>query len=137
MSTGISRAVRAARRTGLRGGAVLVGAAILAGGVLASPASAATVPRPAPGFVPGANAQSDTIRIFYQQVNHNLPHGVRPVGVGVGQAAEPGGRAHQRTRGDHHQRWVREIASTWAFARGTGKAVRYREFVGARGSWGP
>ena len=73
MITRVSRGAGAARRASLRGGVALVGAAIL-GGVLASPVSAATVPRPAPGFVPGASTltSGNTIRIFYQQVNHNL-----------------------------------------------------------------
>ena len=137
MFTGVSRAVHAARRTGLRGGAVLVGAAILARGVLASPASAATVPRPAPGFVPGANAQSDTIRIFYQQANHNLITVSGPWASEWGRPQNLGGELTSGPAAITINGGFEDFANTWVFARGTGKAVRYREFVGARGSWGP
>lgn len=137
MFTGVSRAVPAVRRTGLRGGAVFVGAAILAGGVLASPASAATVPRPAPGFVPGANAQSDTIRIFYQQVNHNLITVSGPWASEWGRPQNLGGELTSGPAAITINGGFENFANTWVFARGTGKAVRYREFAGARGSWGP
>ena len=136
MFTGVSRAVRAAGRTGLRGGAVLVGAAILAGGVLASPASAATVPRPAPGFVPGATRAERHDPHLLPAGQPQPDHSVRPVGVGVGQAAEPGGELTSGPAAITINGGFENFANTWVFARGTGKAVRYRGFAGARGSWG-
>ena len=142
MFTWVSGTVRAGRRAGVRGGVVLGGAAVLAGGVLASPASAATVPPPAPGFVPGASTfeapgQPDTIRIFYQQVNHSLITVSAPWASEWGKSQNLGGVLTSGAAAITIKGGFEDFANTWVFARGTGKVVQYREFVGARGSWGP
>jgi hypothetical protein len=77
MSAWSCRRVRAAKRSCVRAGVVLAGAAVLAGGVLASPVAAATVPRPAAGLVPGmstaaSGAVADSVRAFYQQAGGSL-----------------------------------------------------------------
>jgi hypothetical protein len=141
MLTWVSRGVRAAKRAGVRGGVVLVGAAVLVGGVLASPASAATVPRPAAGFVPGMSTAvsgviQDQIRAFYQQVNRSLTTLGRTATTGWGTPQNLGGvltsGAAAITIGSGT-----EFADTWVFARGTNHAVWYRRFSDARGTWGP
>ena len=142
MFTWVSRGVRAARLIGTRGGVVLVGAMVLAGGVLASTASAATVPQPAPRFVPGAStlvtsAQGDTIRIFYQQVNHGLVMVSGPWASEWGRPQNLGGVLTSGPAAITIKAGSGESTSTWVFARGTDKAVHYREFAGTRGSWGP
>ncbi len=143
MFTWVSRGVRGARRTGLRSGVVLVGAAALAGGVLAGTASAATVPKPAPGSVPGAStlvtSGEDSIRVFYQQANRSL---IMVFGPAASEWGKPQNLGGGLTRGPAAitiggKGAFDEFANTWVFARGTDKMVRYREYVGARGSWGP
>jgi hypothetical protein len=136
------RPVRAARRAGVRGGVSLVGAVILAGEVLASPASAGTVPRPAPGVVPGASTfeapgQPDTIRVFYQQAGHSLITVSAPRASEWGTPQNLGGVLTSGPAAITIKGGSGELANTWVFARGAGKVVRYREFAGARGSWGP
>jgi hypothetical protein len=117
----------------------LVGAAILGVGVLASPVSAATVPRPAPGFVPGASTltSGNTIRIFYQQVNHNLVTVRGPWASEWGRPKNLGGELTSGPAAITVNSGFEDFANTWVFARGTGKTVWYRGFAGARGSWGP
>jgi hypothetical protein len=141
MFSWVSREVRAAKRVGLRGGAVLVGAAVLTGGVLASPASAATVPQPAAGFVPGmstavSGAIQDQIHAFYQQVNHSLITVGRTATAGWGTPQSLGGALTSGpaaiTIGS-----ATEFADTWVFARGTNGSVWFRRFSDARGTWGP
>jgi hypothetical protein len=140
MVSWLSREVRAARRAAGRGGVVLASAAFLVGGVLASPASAATVPRPAPGLAPGPSMQADVIRIFYQQANHSLIAVFAPWASEWGKPQNLGGVL---TSGPAAitigKSGFADSANTWVFARGPGKAVQYREFVGTRvsGSWGP
>jgi hypothetical protein len=138
MSNWVSGGVRAARRAGLRGGVVLAGAAILAGGVLASTASAATRPRPAPGFVPGASTltSGNTINVFYQQASHSLVTVSGPAASEWGRPQNLGGVLTSGPAAITINSGVEEFANTWVFARGTDKAVWYREFAGARGSWG-
>jgi len=140
MVTLVSRGIRAARRTGLRGGVALAGAAILAG-VLASPASAATLPQPAPGFVPGAStlttAAEDSIRIFYQQVNHSLTTVYGPAASEWGRPQNLGGVLTSGASAITIKGPVEEFSNTWVFVRGTDQAVWYREFSDARGTWGP
>jgi hypothetical protein len=139
MSNWMSCGVRAARRAGLRGGVVLAGAAILAGGVLASTASAATVPRPAPGFVPAASTltSGNTINVFYQQASHSLIMVSGPWASEWGRPQNLGGALTSGPAAITINSGFEQFANTWVFARGTDKAVRYREFAGARGSWGP
>jgi len=119
---------------------VLAGIAVLAGGVLAGTASAATVPRPAPGFVPGAStlvtSSEDSIRIFYQQVNHSLITVFGPAASEWGRPQNLGGVLTSGPAAITIKGGFEEFASTWVFARGTDNAVRYRKFAGARGSWG-
>ncbi len=140
MFTWVSRGVRTASRIGLRGGVVLTGAAVLAGGVLASTASAATVPRPAPGLVPGAStlvtSAEDSISVFYQQANHSLVTVFGPAASEWGSPQNLGGVLTSGPAAITIKGGFEQFANTWVFARGTDKAVWYREFVGARGSWG-
>lgn len=139
MFTWVSRGCRVVRRAGLRGGVVLAGAAVLAGGVLASPASAATVPRPAPGFVPGAStlvtSEEDSIRIFYQQVNHRLIAVFGPAASEWGMPQDLGGVLTSGPAAITIKGGSGKSANTWVFARGTDKAVWYRQLVEARGRW--
>jgi hypothetical protein len=141
MFTWVSCGVRAGRRAGLRGGVVLAGAAILAGGMLASTASAATVPRPTPGLVPGAStlvtSSEDSIRIFYQQASGSLITVFGPAASEWGMPQNLGGVLTSGPAAITINGGFEEFANTWVFARGTDNAVWYREFVGARGSWGP
>ena len=140
MFTWVSRRVRAAAQTGSRGGVVLVGAAILIG-VLASTASAATVPRPAPGLVPGASTLAtsgeDSIRIFYQQVNHSLTTVSGPAASEWGGPQNLGGVLTSGPAAITIKGAVEEFANTWVFTRGTDQAVWHREFSDARGTWAP
>lgn len=140
MFTRLSPSVRALGRTGSRGGMALAGAAILAGGVLTSTASAATVPRPAPGFVPGAStlvtSTEDSIRVFYQQANHNLITVFGPAASEWGRPQNLGGALTSGPAAITIKSGFEGFANTWVFARGIGKAVHFREFAGARGSWG-
>ncbi len=142
MLTWVTLGLRAAGRTGLRGAIVLTGAAIVAGGVLAGEASAATVPRPAPGAVPGAGTivssqDGDMIRIFYQQANHSLIMVSAPYASEWNKAQNLGGRLTSGPAAITISAGRQGFANTWVFARGTDQAVHYREYVGARGSWGP
>jgi hypothetical protein len=139
MFTSVSRGIRAARRAGSKGGVVLVGTVILAGGVLASTASAATVPRPAPGLVPGASTltSGNTINVFYQQASHNLVTVSGPFASEWGRPQNLGGVLTSGPAAITISSGFEQFANTWVFARGTDKAIRYREFVEARGSWGP
>ena len=125
----------------MRGGVVLVGAAILAGGVLASPASAATVPQPTAGFVPGvstlASATEDSIRIFYRQLNHSLIMVFGPAASEWGRPQNLGGVLTSGPTAITIKGPVEEFANTWVFARGSDQAVWYRQFSDARGTWGP
>ncbi len=122
---------------------MLACAVALAGGVLASTASAATAPRPAPGAVPGAStlvrSAEDSIRVFYQQANHSLTAVYGPAASEWGRPQNLGGVLTSGpaaiTIGGKGA--LDEFANTWVFARGTGGTVRYREYVDARGSWGP
>jgi hypothetical protein len=119
----------------------LAGAAILAGGVLASTASAATVPRPSPGVVAGASTlvtstQGDTIRIFYRQANHSLITVFARYASEWGRPQSLGGVLTSGPAAITIKGGSGKPASTWVFARGTDKAVHYRKSVGAGGSWG-
>ena len=134
--------VTSGRRAGLNAGVVLAGAAIVSGGVLAGTASAATVPRPAPGVVPGASTlvsstQGDTIRIFYQQVNHSLITVFGPWASEWGKPQNLGGRLTSGPAAITIKAASGKVASTWVFARGTDKAVHYRHYSGVRAQWGP
>ena len=142
MSAWVSRTARAAKRAGVRGGVVLAGAAILVGGLLVGSASAVTFPRPAAGFVPGASTDlmsGDSIHIFYQQANHSLTTVLcqaasecfGPQNLGGVLTSGPAAISIQGSGPSE------EFANTWVFARGADNAVWYREYVGARGSWGP
>ncbi|HEY7359205.1 MAG TPA: hypothetical protein VH642_00245, partial [Streptosporangiaceae bacterium] len=102
---------------------------------------AATVPRPAPGLVPGAStlvtSSEDSIRVFYQQASHHLITVFGPAASEWGRPQNLGGVLTSGPAAITIKSGVEEFANTWVFARGTGKTVRYREFAGARGSWGP
>ncbi len=139
MLTWASQGVRAAKRMGLRGGVVLAGAAVLSGGMLASPASAATVPRPAAGLVPGMSTAvsgvvQDQIHAFYQQANHSL--------ITLGRTATAGWGAPQSLGGVLTSGPAAitigtgtEFVDTWVFARGTDQAVWFRSFSDGSGLW--
>jgi hypothetical protein len=140
MSGWIGRGIRVVGRAGLRVG-VLAGAAVLCGGLLASPAAAATVPRPAAGFVPGMStaaggAVADQIHAYYQQANHNLVTKQRTASSGWGALRNLGGALTSGpvaiTLGTGT-----EFNDTWVFARGTDQAVWFRRFAEGSGTWGP
>ena len=114
---------------------MLVGAAILAGGVLASPAPAATIPPPL--VRARANARSDTIRVFYQQVNHSLITMSGPSASEWGRPQNLGGVLTSGPAAITITGPFENFANTWVFARGSDQGVRYREFAEARGTWGP
>ena len=120
---------------------MLAGAAVLAGGMLATSASAATVPRPAAGFVPGmstaaSGAIQDQIHAFYQQVNHSLTTLGRTATTGWGTPQNLGGVLTSGPAAITIGSGI-EFADTWVFARGSDRAVWYRRFSDARGTWGP
>lgn len=130
---------RGAGRAGLRA-AVIASAAIIAG-ALAGEASAATVPRPAPGVAAGASTidsdQGDVIRIFYQQVNHSLVMVSGPWASEWNKTVYLGGRLTSGPAAITISGGSARLTSTWVFARGADKAVHYRQYAEARGSWGP
>ncbi len=135
MSAWISQKVAGAPRIGLRGGVLLAGA-MLAGGLAAGAASAATMPQPAAGLVPGAaTTASEMVRVFYQQARHSLtlvPGSATVWGApqNLGGALTSGTSAITVTSGI-------EFADTWVFARGQDNAVWFRQFSDGRGTWGP
>lgn len=135
MFTWVSRIVGAARRSGLRGGVVLTGAAVLAGDVFAGPASAATVPRPTAGLVPGMStaapgAAQDQIRVFYQQVNHSL---ITKSSTATGGWGAPQNLGGVLTSGPAAITiWS---GDTYVLARGTDQKVWYRVYRSGSGTW--
>ncbi len=141
MFTWFSRGIHTVKRTGLRVGVALIGAAVMVGGVLASSASAATVPQPAAGFVPGmstavSGAIQDQIHAFYQQADHSLTTVGRTATTGWGTPENLGGVLTSGPAAITIGSGT-EFADTWVFARGSDQAVWYRSFSDARGTWGP
>jgi hypothetical protein len=122
------------RGAGVRWGLLAAAAVLLLLGPLAGSSSAATNPPPAPGSVPGlasigGGAVLSSVDIFYQQVNHQLivVRGTAKTNLGGVLTSGPTGVAQSPT----------EFVEEAVYARGTDRAIWYRQYSDGLGEWLP
>ena len=125
-----ARPARTAHRAAPRLAAIA--GAVAAAVMVATPALAATTPKPAPGLVPGAasyggGAVTPRADVFYQQLNHRLvaKTGGAPVDLGGALTSGPAGIAQA----------AGEFVDESVYARGTDNAIWYRQFSDGQGAW--